>query len=57
MNLSVLVYYEVQVGITGSAGELLMKDMVEVIGRPVDWRRSGMVMPALEELSYVSAPV
>jgi len=48
MNLSVSVYYEVQVGITGSAGELLMKDMVEVIGRPVDWRRSGMAVPASE---------
>jgi len=48
MSLSVSVYYEVLVEIEGSAGELLMKDMVEVIGRPVDWRRSGMAVPASE---------
>ena len=42
------MYYEVLVGTEGSAGELLMKDMVEVIGRPVDCRRSGMAVPALE---------
>ena len=48
MNLPVSVYYEVLVGTEGSAGVLLMKDMVEVIGRPVDWRRSGMAVPASE---------
>ena len=55
MMLLVSTYYGVVGERGGSGGELLTKDIV--IGRPVDWRRSGMVMPALEELSYVSAPV
>jgi hypothetical protein len=47
MILLVSMYYEVLEWIGGSGGELLTKDMVVMIGRPVDWRRSGMVMPAL----------
>jgi hypothetical protein len=47
MILLVSMYYEVLEVKEGSGGELLMKDMVVMIGRPVDWRRSGMGVLAL----------
>jgi hypothetical protein len=46
--LLVSMYYEVLGWREGSGGELLTKDMVVMIGRPVDLRRSGMGAPALE---------
>jgi hypothetical protein len=42
MILLVSKYYEVLAVKEGSGGGLLTKDMVVMIGRPLDWRRSGM---------------
>lgn len=47
MILLVSMYYEVLEVKEGSGGELLTIDMVVMIGRPVDWRRSGMGVLAL----------
>lgn len=47
MILLVSMYYEVLGGKEGSDGVRLTKDMVVMIGRPVDWRRSGMGVLAL----------
>jgi hypothetical protein len=41
------MYCEVLGWKEGSGGELLTIDMVVMIGRPVDWRRSGMGRSAL----------
>jgi hypothetical protein len=56
MILLVLMYYEVLGWRGGSGGVRLAKDMVVMIGRPVDWRRSGMGVLALAGRLYASAP-